>query len=78
MIWLNAILAAVKLLSAVIQFLQQRRLIDAGASQQIALDMATAAKEVLQAGAAADEAEKRHAKDPTDAAFDPDFERKDP
>lgn len=77
MIYAEVILAAVKLVTAALQYLHDRRLLDQGKAEEIASALTRARTEAQRGQVAGEEAEARHAKDDTDAAFDPDFKRKD-
>jgi hypothetical protein len=61
----------------VLQSARDNRLLAAGQAEAIAAALTKAQAQVASARQAEADAEARHAKDSTDTAFDPDFQRKD-
>ena len=69
--------ALIGLIEQIVQSAHENRLLAAGQAEAIAKALAKAEAQVALARQAEADAEARHAKDPTDSAFDPDFKRKD-
>ena len=77
MSWLQIILGLISLAKWLTQTLHDNKTFADGQTKAVADALAAAAAEVAKANAAAAEADKRHAKDKTDGAFDKEFQRKD-
>ena len=77
MSWLQLILGVIGLARELTGWLHDRRMIAAGAAREIARAHTAASQRILRAAQVAEEAEAAHARDKTDAAFDPSFKRKD-
>lgn len=75
--WLSLIVGAIKALNALTGYLHDRSLLEAGAAKAIAEGLKSTMAEVRKAQGIRDDADKAHAADPTDGAFDNEFERKD-
>jgi hypothetical protein len=69
--------ALIGMVESIIQSARDNRLLEAGQAEAIAAALTKAQAQVALARQAEADAEARHAKDATDSAFDPDFERKD-
>jgi hypothetical protein len=65
------------LIESIVQSAHDNRLLAAGQAEAIAAALMKAQAQVALARQAEAAAEARHAKDPTDSAFDSDFRRKD-
>jgi hypothetical protein len=65
------------LVEAILQSARDNKLLEAGQAQAIAAALTRAQAQVGSARQAEADADARHAKDPTDSAFDADFQRKD-
>jgi hypothetical protein len=68
--------ALIGMVESIIQSARDNRLLEAGQAEAIAAALTKAQAQVALARQAEADAEERHVKDPSDAAFDPDFERK--
>jgi len=77
MSWLALLKAAIGLISQVATILQEKRLLDAGAAQEVARSFGAAQREVQIAAEVAEDARRKHQQDKTDEAFDKEFQRKD-
>jgi hypothetical protein len=69
--------ALIGMVESIIQSARDNRLLEAGQAEAIAAALTKAQAQVAVARQAEADAEARHAKDATDSAFDPGFERKD-
>jgi hypothetical protein len=69
--------ALIGMVESIIQSARDNRLLEAGQAEAIAAALTKAQAQVAVARTAEADAEARHAKDATDSAFDPAFERKD-
>jgi hypothetical protein len=65
------------LVEAILQSARDNKLLEAGQAEAIAAALRKAQAQVAGARQAEADADARHAKDPTDSAFDADFQRKD-
>jgi hypothetical protein len=65
------------MIESVVQSAHDNKLLETGQAEAIAAALTKAQAQVAQAREAEAEAEARHAKDPTDSAFDSGFQRKD-
>ena len=65
------------MIESIVQSAHDNRLLEAGQAEAIAAALTKAQAQVALGRQAEAEAEARHAKDPTDSAFDSDFQRKD-
>ena len=65
------------MIESIVQSAHDNRLFAAGQAEAIAAALTKAQAQVALARQAEADAAKRHAKDPTDSAFDSDFQRKD-
>lgn len=77
MSWLALLKAAISLISQVATILQEKRLLDAGAAQEVARALGAAQREIQLAAETAEDARRKHEQDKTDKAFDNEFQRKD-
>lgn len=77
MTWASIIASVVGLVASFVSYLSSKKQFDAGQATAVAAAFSAANDEVAKALAASQSAEARHANDPTDGAFDPDFKRKD-
>ncbi|MBV9394813.1 MAG: hypothetical protein JOZ84_10410 [Methylobacteriaceae bacterium] len=68
--------ALIGMVESIIQSARDNRLLEAGQAEAIAAALTKAQAQVALARQAEADALARHAKDPTDSAFDPDFDRK--
>ncbi len=68
----------VKLVVQLVNWLHDRRLVDQGKKLAMADALEASARELRAAKDVENEAARSHAADPTDAAFDREFERRDP
>lgn len=69
--------AILSIIEGIVLAINRRGLIDQGRMEEIAAASQRLNSVLAQAASARQEAAERHAKDDTDAAFDPDFKRKD-
>ena len=65
------------IVETILQSARDNKLLEAGQAQAIAAALTRAQAPVASARQAEADADARHAKDPTDSAFDADFPRKD-
>ncbi|HEU0150802.1 MAG TPA: hypothetical protein VFR21_28490 [Bradyrhizobium sp.] len=65
------------IVETILQSARDNKLLEAGQAQAIAAALTRAQAQVASARQAEADADARHAKDPTDSAFDADFQRKD-
>lgn len=77
MSWLKLLLGLVALVRQVTTLLHDKRLLDAGAAEQVAKSLVEANKSIEVALAAGRAADERHKQDKTDAAFNSKYQRKD-
>jgi hypothetical protein len=75
--WISLVTTVLKIIGAITGWLHDRNLIDAGAAQATGAALAAANAELQKASQVAQDADQKHREDPTDGAFDSDFERKD-
>lgn len=68
--------ALIGMVESILRSARDNSLLEAGQAEAIAAALTKAQAQVALARQAESDAEARHAKDQTDAAFDPDFERK--
>jgi hypothetical protein len=69
--------ALIGMIESIVQSARDNRLLEAGQAEAIAAALTKAQAQVALARQAEADAEARHAKDATDAAFDSNFRRKD-
>ena len=74
---LKLVPALIGMIESIIQAAHENSLLEAGQAEAIAAALAKAQAQVTLGREAEADAEARHANDPTDAAFDPDFRRRD-
>jgi CHAT domain-containing protein len=77
MTWLNLVLGIISLAQWLTKTLSDNKTFAAGQTKAVADALQAAAAEVAKANTAGVEADKRHAKDKTDKAFNSEFQRKD-
>lgn len=77
MSWLQIVLGIISLAKWLTTTLHDNKTFADGQSKAVADALRAAADEVSKANEAAAEADKRHAKDKTDGAFNNEFQRKD-
>lgn len=75
--WLQIVLGIISLAKWLTATLHDNKTFADGQTKAVADALRAAADEVSKANEAATEADKRHAKDKTDGAFDSEFRRKD-
>ena len=68
--------ALIGMVESIIQSARDNRLLEAGQAEAIAAALTKAQAQVALARQAEADAAARHAKGPSDSAFDPDFDRK--
>lgn len=73
---LKAILLAVSLLNSIVRYLHDKSVFNAGQTQEAANALRKASEEISIAAGVQAAAQKTHASDPSDNAFDQDFMRK--
>jgi CHAT domain-containing protein len=77
MSWLQLVLGIVSLAKWLTTTLHDNKVFAAGQTKAVADALQSASDEVAKATAAGNAADKRHAQDKTDGAFDKEFQRKD-
>ena len=77
MSWLQIVLGIVSLAKWLTNTLHDNKVFDAGHTKAVSNALQAASADIAKAVAAGVEADKRHAQDKTDGAFDSGFQRKD-